>query len=228
MYERTSSRRHESHDPPTRRVLEQEIHVAVGSDRDVANASEPREQRLAVHDAIAVDDHAVELRGLQRSDDQVTLPARERLAVVDHEARYGRRRREVDDRALQRVDVELDVESVAVVDGRAVVLQALRDERPAVVLTGLQEIDLVAAALAHLGFPELARARVELEALGAPMTVRPDRRQRARDADERIVLRDRAVVVQPQDLAERHFQILHARELRAAFDADAQENVTLA
>src|SRR5262245_13668385 len=63
--------RHEPDDPPARVMLEQQIDEAVGIRLDVADAAEPRHQRLPILDAVAVDDHAIELRRLERADEQV-------------------------------------------------------------------------------------------------------------------------------------------------------------
>src|SRR5690606_15347729 len=131
------------------------------------------------------------------------LPLREACAVVDDEAGDGGCRRQVDDRLLDAVEIALDAELLAVVDLSAVVVDALRIERPAVVSTGQKQIHLVASARSHLRAPKQPRLAIELETLGAAVAVRPDRGEGIGASDERIIRRDRAVALEPQDLAVR-------------------------
>src|SRR4029077_20268500 len=93
---------------------------------------------------------------------------------------------------------------------RARVLTPVTDNRPAVVLPRLDDVDLVAAVRALLARPEVAVHRIEREALLVPLPERVDLRTESRAADERVVLRHRAVVIHADDLAEVIARILSA------------------
>src|SRR5690606_14525626 len=79
------------------------------------------------------------------------------------------------------------------------VVHAISDHRPPVVPAWQDQVDLVTALGAVLALEEISRKRVEREALRAPVAIAPDRRFRARLADERVVLRDPAIVVDAVD-----------------------------
>src|SRR5688572_28762097 len=81
------------------------------------------------------------------------------------------------------------------------VVDAIADDRPAVVLALLDAIQLVAALRPMLVRPQVAGLRVDDEALRVAMAVAPDLRARALATDERVVRRHAAVVVEAQDLA---------------------------
>src|SRR5713226_8904301 len=84
------------------------------------------------------------------------------------------------------------------------------DDRPAVVLARLDEVDLVVAAVREdparpvLGLVQAPGVRLERQALHVAMTERPHA------VRERIVARDRAVRFEPQDLAVQRAGVLRA------------------
>src|SRR5204863_8062430 len=84
---------------------------------------------------------------------------------------------------------------------RARVLDPVRLQRPAVVLSLLDQIQLVAPTRAVLDLPEVS-LRVEREPLWIAVAARPDLRLRVGLADERIVLWYRAVRTDADHLAE--------------------------
>src|SRR5690606_9025915 len=87
------------------------------------------------------------------------------------------------------------------------ILDAVRDDGPAVVLARLGAIELVATARAVLDRPQPA-ARVEGGCLDIAVAVRPDLRLCIGTPDEGIVFRHTAVRIQAHDLAEVCAQIL--------------------
>src|SRR5690606_14513527 len=93
-------------------------------------------------------------------------------------------------------------------DLRAGIVPAIGDDRPAVILAGLRNIDLVAAARAVFDGPELAALRMDRGALRIAVPVRPDFRPHAFLADERIALGHRAVRRDAHHLAEMTGEIL--------------------
>src|SRR5690606_31234497 len=93
------------------------------------------------------------------------------------------------------------------------VVGAVADHGPAVVLALLDEVELVAALRAVLRLPERVRLGVPNETLRVAVAVAPDLRQRAGAADERIVVRHGAVVVQADDLALVAAQVLRGMAL---------------
>src|SRR5690606_28860097 len=92
------------------------------------------------------------------------------------------------------------------------VLDPVGDRRPAVIQALPDDVDLVAAARAVLHFPQLARVRMQRRRLHVAMADRPDLRSRAFLSDERVVLRDAPVRIDPGDLADQavHLLRLHA------------------
>src|SRR5690606_30114056 len=97
---------------------------------------------------LSVEAHADERLGGDAADEAVAAEAREAIALVDDEAGGGDHRVPRDDGRL-----EFGARRVAR-DVAQVVVAAFRDLGPAVVLAGLDEVELVAAARAHLVRPE--------------------------------------------------------------------------
>ena len=94
---------------------------------------------------------------------------------------------------------------------RALIRAPQAHERPAVVAAGHEHVDLVAAVRAVLALPDLTRAGMHGEPERRAVTEREDLGPVAVAADERIVARHAAVLVEPQDLAR-----VRARVLRVA------------
>src|SRR5688572_6499821 len=169
------------------------------------------EQRLAAglfhraveHDAL----DAPRTRNLavaHTTDEEIALPLGESLARIEGHARRRDRRHEVDDRRGHA----LGLKAAGLI--RPGVGAAETDERPAVVAAGLDDVDFVAAVRAHLGFPDRLRRLVPDETLGRAMAERVDLGPIAFLADERVVLRDRAVGVVAEDLAaQAHLVLRH-------------------
>jgi hypothetical protein len=97
---------------------------------------------------------------------------------------------------------------------------AIPDGRKAVVLPFLDRVDLVASARAVLAHPQRAGARVQRHALIVADPEREDLGPRAGAADERVVLRHRAVGVDAEDLAHQAVELLRLRPVHGV-DADA-------
>src|SRR5690606_31103065 len=117
---------------------------------------------------------------------------------------------------------------LAAADRRAVIVDAVGDDGPAIVLAGFGDVDLVAAARPVLAEPRRAGLRVERGALDVAVAVGPDLRQRALGAHERVVLRHGAVAVDPDDLAEMGIEILRlAAEAGLGALAGGDEEVAL-
>ena len=102
------------------------------------------------------------------ADEQVALPCREQVALIERHAGGRDRRRPVLDRLLHAGLRR------ALVDLRAAVVDAVADHRPAVVLALLDDVDLVAAARAVLVRPQLAGRRMQRRALHIAVAVAPD------------------------------------------------------
>src|SRR5207247_1173898 len=84
---------------------------------------------------------------------------------------------------------------------RARVRAAVTHERPAVVATGLDDIDLVAAIRAVLVLPHLSSSRMDGESDRVPMAERVHLGLVPGLSDEWIIVRHAAIVPQPQNLA---------------------------
>ncbi len=107
-------------------------------------------------------------------------------------------------------------------DRRAVVIVAPAHHRPAVILACLRNVDLVAALRPELALPQFAGLRIDGGALRIAVAVRPDFGPRALLADEGVVLRHRAILVDAHDLAKVGRKILGGRELEALAQGDEQ------
>ena len=88
------------------------------------------------------------------------------------------------------------------------VVDAVADDRPAVVGARFDQIELIAAARTVLDGPDLAACRIDRERLGIAMPVTPDLGPGISAPDEGIVLRDAAIRIQARHLAEIAAQIL--------------------
>src|SRR6185436_14684673 len=200
-----------------------EIDVAVGTDLDVAETHAELAQELlaAQRLPLVVERHALDVLATQGADDQAVLPLRKFVAGVERHGGRADLRRPEDHGILHAVAMERMVR-----DQRARVVAAERNQRPAVIGAGLQDVHLVAALWSDLHLPELTRHRVEAQAIAVAMAVREDLGFRACAADERIVGRRRAVVFQAQDFADVIVEALRADAdavvvLRAAAEAVA-------
>ena len=95
-------------------------------------------------------------------------------------------------------------------------------QRPAVVAALDDAVDLLPAEVADVAAVEPAGGAVELEAPRVAEPVRPDRAQLAGLAGERVVGGDRAVLVDPQDLAVRIAQVLGVRAVAVVADGEVE------
>ena len=129
--------------------------------------------------ALAVERDAVERLRRHPADERRALPLRKHRAVVEHEIARRDDRRPVDHR-LGQVRPRVRTR-----DRRAVVVGRVGDERPAVVLAGLDQVQLVAASRAVLEFPQPAVGR-ERQTVRRPMTGGPGFRRRQIRSLERV------------------------------------------
>ena len=93
------------------------------------------------------------------------------------------------------------------------IIDAIRRQRPAVIGTGLRNVQFVAAARTVLAGPQRAAVRMQRRTLLIAVAVRPDFRPRIVAPDERIVVGHRAIRVQPHQLALQMIQQLRCRAL---------------
>src|SRR6185436_10245795 len=189
-------------------MVREEIDQPVRALDDGADALARRDDvALLVAHAPVREPKADEAPRLERADQQVTPPVAKRITGV--EGRAGRR----DDR-IPVVHGGLHPRpGRSHADLRARIVDAVRDDRPAVVLPGLRLVELVAAARPVLHRPQ-PTLRVEGGRLDVAMAVRPDLGPRACAPDERIVFRNRAVRIDPHDLAERVAEVLRVLAVR--------------
>src|SRR5262244_406684 len=182
---------------PTRGAVGGEPQRAVRPVANIANAfAQPLQQTLLLAHLVPVDFEPHQKLAGQRADEQVAAPGRQQTAGVERHPGRRDRGHPVLERLLHALLVR------ALVDFGAVVVDAVADHRPAVILALLDDVDLVAAARPMLVLPQLPGHGVEREALGIAVAVAPDLRLGGRPADERIVRRDRAIGPDADDLAE--------------------------
>jgi len=87
-------------------------------------------------------------------------------------------------------------------DRAAVIMLAPAHHRPAVILAGLRDVELVPAARTEFILSKLAGLRVDGGPLRIAVPVGPDLETGFLAADERIVLRGRSIGIDAHDLAE--------------------------
>ncbi len=85
---------------------------------------------------------------------------------------------------------------------------ALCDQDPAVVFAGFNKIHFVATGRPEFGRPQVAGLGIKAQPCLIAMPERVNLGQVFVHADERIVIRNRAVVIYPQDLSEMRLRIL--------------------
>ena len=133
--------------------------------------------------------------GHQRAGEQVALPLGEGVAGVEHEPGRSDGRQPEDRRFLHPFGPE------ALGYAHAVVVAAVGDHGPAVVLAGFDRVQLVAALRGVLRGPGLVGLRVEREAHLVAVAHRVDLGLVPRHADERVVVGHAAVEPQAERLA---------------------------
>src|SRR5262244_578405 len=182
---------------PTRGAVGGEPQRAVRPVANIANAfAQPLQQTLLLAHLVPVDFELHQKLAGQRADEQVAAPGRQQTAGVERHPGRRDRGHPVLERLLHALLVR------ALVDPGAVVVDAVADHWPAVVLAFLDDVDLVAAARPVLVLPRLAGGGMEREPLCIAVAVAPDLRLGAGAADEGIVRRRRAVGADADELAE--------------------------
>src|SRR5258706_241260 len=189
-------RRLQTDDAALGAVCEQ-VEEAVGALLHVADPFvELAEIALLQHDLVALQRQPHQPARLERADEQAAVPAGIGVAGVEDGA--GRR-----DHRIPIVDRLLHAGlRRALADRGAGIVDPVGDDRPAIVLSRLRVIELVAAARAVLHGPETPGLRMESGGLHVAVAVGPDLRARAGATDEGIVARDRSIGVEAHDLAE--------------------------
>src|SRR5262249_26202558 len=144
---------------------------AVGSLAYVADAlPQAGEQSLLTDNALAVEHEAVQRLTSQRAHEQVILPFREEIARVEGRAGGS-------DGGVPIVDRLLHAGLMgALADFGIVIVATIGDDRPAVILAGFWDVDLVAAARPVLDGPQLARRRIACGTLHVAVADGPDLR----------------------------------------------------
>src|SRR5207253_6415434 len=140
------------------------------------------QQRFFRHDLVVLQLEPVEHHAAQASNKDAVLPLRKKVAGIEREA--GRR----DDRipVIHRLFQAFLVRE-ALTNWGARVVDAVRDDRPAVILTLLNNVELVAAARAVLGFPQIPGSWIERQPFLTARARGTDLRQPARFAQEWMV-----------------------------------------
>ena len=152
-----------------------------------------------------------------RADKRLPFPLRELVAVIDRQTGDRNRRDPEDGRVF-------DVRSAeTLADGRAIVVASEPSQRPAIVLAGFDQVELVTALRPFFSRPQLARALAVPEAERIAMAVRIDLRLPPGDADKRIVRRHAAVVADAQDLADVRSGLLRLHRDVAIAEADVEQ-----
>ena len=197
-------------------ILDQDIKQSIRPGDHVAHAAKLLEHRFLGDDLAAFDLKAQKFLPGQGGDEQVILPSRIAVPAVEADA-AGR------DGGTVGCDGRVGVGRALLEDAR---LEPHRGKSPAVIVAFVDHIDLVAAGRAMFGFPKIARHRIEGEAFGIAVAETPDRGNRIGDFDEGIVGRDRAVLIDAMDFAQRRGETLRIDHVVPL--ADREEQVALA
>ena len=146
---------------------------------------------------------------------------RESVSGVERDAGRRQRRNEVDERRL-----EVRTRG-GLADGSAVVVPSERDEWPAVVASGFDDVDLVTAKRSVLCFPDGPGRRMNRQPLRAAVTERVDLRHVTGAAHKRVVCRHAAIVLESERLAAVIAGVLRAVLLLALADGEKEEAVAI-
>src|ERR1043166_807865 len=141
-------------------------HGAVGRDFDVADAVADAPAFGGRRASLAVECDAIERLGRHAAHQRRSLPRRKHRAVIEGQIAWRDDRRPVDHR-LREIAARVGTR-----DRYTVVVDGVRDKRPAVVLPGLDQIELVASSRSVLDFPQPAIRR-EGETVRRSMTRGP-------------------------------------------------------
>src|SRR5687768_13362282 len=148
-----------------RGVVDGEVHVAVRSLDHVANAAVLIEDHFLPRDAAAGDFETAQGLPGETADEQARiLPRGIAIACQERDARWCERRDVIHDRLVHPRLRALGDPG----------LGALGRDSPSVVVSALDDIDLVASRGPVLRFPEPARDGIPREALRVAMAVAPD------------------------------------------------------
>src|SRR5690606_31248830 len=107
-------------------------------------------------------------------------------------------------------------------DRRIVIVIALADDRPAVILPSLDDVELIAALRSQLVLPELLRVRIDGEAARVPVPARPHVAPCPGVVDDRVVVRAGSVGIDAYDLAEVEAETLRALDTLPIAGGDEQ------
>ncbi len=160
--------------------------------------------------------HARQHLEFKGSDQKVALPFGKHLAAIDRDGAGRDRRIPIMQRLFQ------PFLGRAFADLGAGIIAAIGDDRPAIVLARLDQVNLIAAARAVLDGVEFAGGLVERDALRVAVALRPDFRERLSSRPERVIGRDAAVGIDMYDRARIVLPVLRAIAIAAIADADEE------
>src|SRR6266571_1990459 len=146
----------------------------------------------------------------------VVFPVGELVAGVEGHAGSSDRRHPEEERLLHRLLPRLLRHT------RPEIEPAKADDGPTIILTRLQDIDLVAAIGPVLAFPDGPGVRIDSEPQRIAMAHRVDLRPVSRTTGKGVVRRNGSIVAQAQHLAGQVVWILRARRARRVADANRQ------
>src|SRR5438309_9346915 len=152
----------------------------------------------------------------------MAFPARKPLAGIERHAGRRDRRHPVVERLrhARLVRTLADLRAAAVID-------AVGDDRPAVIDAGTDHVHLVAALRPVLVRPEHSRLRMQRRALHVAVPEVEFLGLPSRLADERVVLRDAAIIVQPDHRAGMVIRALRALLLPALAEREIKSAVAV-
>ena len=128
-------------------IIEYNVNSVVGTANDIADATGIFENDFFVHDAVILNIQQADVLVLQCTHQQFVVPLGEQVAMIEIQTAGGGGGAPVENGLLHAL-LANDIG-----DGGVVVVNAVGDDRPAIVLPGLDQVDLVAALGAMFGFP---------------------------------------------------------------------------
>src|SRR5690606_14340627 len=143
------------------------------------------------------------MRTAKAANKEVVLPFGDGVAAIEGGA-AGRQHGVVVIDRLFHAFLLLD----GISDGVATIFNSIGDDGPAVILAGLDEVHLVAAAGTEFRFPEITRNWMEREALHIAVSIRPNFREGIGPAFKRIAGRRFSICCDTQDFTQCRFEIL--------------------
>ena len=177
------------------RAVHDGVEGAIRSGAGIADTTGIFENDFLICDFVIFDFDDAHFLEFEGSDDEVISPFRHQVAGIDIDAANGNGGGPVNDWLLHTRHAGF------VGDGSAVVVDAVGDDRPAIVAADTDGIQLIAAFWSVFGLPDRAADGMHNQALLVAMAVGEDAWQRTSRLEKGIIIWYGAIIIDAMDFA---------------------------